>query len=342
MKVLFFYNEDWEKDYFGENIGSSKPAVGQEDFEVEFIKGRVQDFPELKNEEAGVLSVFVGSHVDGAVFDRFPNVKYIAARSTGFDNIDIEEAKKRGIIVSNVPAYGSVTVAEFTFALLLSVSRKIFPAYDQILERGSFKKDGLRGFDLNGKTLGVVGVGKIGLNAIKIANGFGMKVIAFDKNPDEELSKSNNFEYVELDELLKQADVISLHVPYNPHTHHLLDKESFEKMKKGVVIINTSRGGIIETQALVEALKNGVVAGAGLDVLEAEIYMGKGIEALQEEKVSDDNLETVLHNKYLIEHPSVVITPHNAFNTQEAIERIFDVTVDNIKNFAGGKIENEV
>ncbi len=334
MKVLFFYNEDWEKDYFGGNIG--------QDFEVEFVKGRVQDFPELKNEEVEVLSVFVGSQVDGTVLDRFPNVKYIAARSTGFDHIDIEEAKKRGIGVSNVPAYGSVTVAEFTFALLLSVSRKIFPAYNQILERGNFKKDGLRGFDLNGKTLGVVGVGKIGQNVIKIANGFGMKVIAFDKHPDEELSKGQGFEYAELDELLKQADVISLHVPYNPHTHHLLNKESFEKMKKGVVIVNTSRGGIIETQALVDALKDETVAGAGLDVLEAEIYMGKELGALQEENVSDVDINTVLHNKYLIEHPNVIITPHNAFNTQEAIERIFDVTIQNVKNFAGGEIKNEV
>ena len=334
MKTLFFYNEEWEKDYFQKGIG--------DDLEVEFLKGRIQDHPEFRDDEAEILSVFVGSYVDASVYNKFPNLKYVTTRSTGFDHIDIEEAKKRGIQVSNVPAYGSVTVAEFAMALLLAVSRKIFPAYDQILEQGNFEKEGLRGFDLNGKTLGVVGTGKIGQHMISIAKGFGMKVLAYDINKDEKFAQEKEFEYVDLDDLLTQADVISLHLPYNPHTHHIINKEAFDKMKEGVVIVNTSRGGVMETEALVEALKNGRVLGAGLDVLESEIYMGKELDLLKDENSSEEDVDTVLHNQYLIEHPNVVITPHNAFNTQEAIERIFDTTIENVKSFYKNNIINKV
>jgi len=340
-KILFFYNEDWEKEYFEKGLGGGLPAK-QVGFEVEFLQGRVQDHPNLRDDKAEILSVFVGSQVTPSIFDKFPNLKYIAARSTGFDNIDIGEAKKRGIVVSNVPAYGSVTVAEFAFALLLTISRKIFPAYEQILKKGDFEKKGLRGFDLNGKTVGVIGVGKIGQHFIKIANGFGMKVIAFDNHKDNEFAKTNGFTYVEFDELLQQSDIVTLHIPYNPQTHHLLNSDNFGKMKRGVVLINTSRGGVIETGALVKALQDGIVAGAGLDVLEAEIYMGNELSLLQEENSNDEDVDTVLHNQYLIEHPDVIITPHNAFNTQEAIERIFDVTVENIKKFDKGEVVNEV
>lgn len=331
MKITFYYNEDWEREYFEKGISQ------EANFEVEFLKGRIQDHPDLKDEQTEILSVFVGSKITGKILDNFPNLKYINTRSTGFDHIDIEEAKKRGIKISNVPAYGSQTVAEFAFALLLTISRKIFPAYDQILEKGDFNKEALRGFDLNGKTLGIVGVGKIGLNVIKIANGFGMSVIAFDKNPDEKLAQENNFEYVDFNNLLEKADIISLHLPYNSHTHHFINKEAFAKMKKGVVLLNTSRGGVIDTEALVEALKEEKLAGAGLDVLEAEIYMGKELDLLQDGNSKDSDIETVLHNHYLIDHPNVIITPHNAFNTKEAIERIFDTSIENIKAFQKGE-----
>ncbi|MCK5285868.1 MAG: hydroxyacid dehydrogenase [Candidatus Pacebacteria bacterium] len=334
MKILFFYNEEWEKDYFQKGIGDN--------INVEFLKGRAQDHSEFKDDEAEILSVFVGSQIDSAVFDKFPNLKYVATRSTGFDHIDIGEAKKRNIVVSNVPAYGSVTVAEFTFALLLSVSRKIFPAYDQILEQGNFEKEGLRGFDLKDKVLGVIGTGKIGQHVIQIAKGFGMEVVAFDVNKDEKMAKEKGFEYLEMGEVLARSDVITLHLPFNSYTKHIINKESFGKMKKGVVLINTSRGGVMETQALVEALKDGTVAGAGLDVLEAEIYMGKELDLLRNEDSKEEDIDTVLNNEYLIENPNVIITPHNAFNTQEAIERIFDTTVTNIKSFSQGELINKI
>ena len=334
MKILFFYNEDWEKDYFEKRI--SQP------FEVEFLKGRVQDHPDYKNKEAEILSVFVASHVDASVLDKFPNLKYITTRSTGFDHIDITEAKQRGIVVSNVPNYGSVTVAEFAMALLLTVSRKIFPAYDQILEQGSFNKEKLRGFDLQGKKLGVLGTGKIGQHMIKLAKGFGMEVIAFDVHSDEGLAKELGFVYKSFDEVLVEADVLTLHLPYNEHTHHILNKNAFAKMKERMVLINTSRGGVIETEALVEALKNDIVQSAGLDVLEAEVYMGKELDLLRNENSTEEDVDTVLNNQYLIENPNVIITPHNAFNTQEALERIFDTTIENIQSFKREEVNNRV
>ncbi len=337
MKILFFYNEDWEKDYFEKQIG--------EGFEVEFVKGVVQEHIDLKDDKVDILSVFVGSEIDGQVMDRFPNLKFIATRSTGFDHINIEEAKKRNIVISNVPTYGSHTVAEFAFALLLSLSRKIFPAYEQILKKGSFSKEGLRGFDLAGKTIGVLGVGKIGRNIIKMAKGFDMKVIAFDVNKDDNLAKKIGFEYVDFDKLLSSSDIISLHLPYNPHTHHIINEENIAKIKKGAIIINTSRGGVIETSALTKALQEGILSGAGLDVLEAEIYMGNQIGLLDDKSISDnkiDDMETILHNQYLIDNPNVIITPHNAFNTKEAIIRIFDTTIENIRAFEKGKVINEI
>ncbi|MFH0846309.1 MAG: NAD(P)-dependent oxidoreductase [Patescibacteria group bacterium] len=334
MKILFFYNEEWEREYFESRLNS--------DFEVDYKKGNVQDYSDLEDNEVEILSVFVGSKVTAEVMDKFPNLKYIVTRSTGFDHINLAEAKKRKIQVSNVPAYGSQTVAEFAFALLLAVSRKIFPAYEQILEKGSFEKEGLRGFDLEGKTLGVLGTGKIGKHVIKIAKGFGMRVVAFDRNPDEDYAIKMDFEYDSLNGVLEQADVLTLHLPYNAETDHILNEEAFAKMKKGVVLINTSRGGVIETGALVEALKDGKVRGAGLDVLEAEIYMGHELNLLQEENSKDEDVDTVLNNQYLIENPNVIITPHNAFNTQEAIERIFDVTLENINSFQEGDVQNLV
>lgn len=341
MKILFFYNEGWERDYFQEKLGEGLP-VGEAGFEVEFLKGRAQDHAEYENAEVEILSVFVASHIDASALDKFPNLKYIVTRSTGFDHIDIEEAKKRGIAVSNVPAYGSVTVAEFAMALLLTVSRKIFPAYDQILEQGSFDKQALRGFDLQGKTLGVLGTGKIGQHMIKLSRAFGMEVIALDAHADESLATELGFSYKSFDEILAQADVLTLHLPYNEHTHHILNKEAFAKMKSGMVLINTSRGGVLETEALVEALQNGTIKAAGLDVLEAEIYMGKELDLLRDENSREGDVDTVLNNQYLIEHPDVIITPHNAFNTKEALERIFDTTVENIKAYEKGEEINLV
>ncbi len=324
MKIVYFSREDWEEDFV-------KRELPEDD--ITFFKGPAQDYPEHKDEDAEALCVFVKSNISKEELDRFPNVKFIATRSTGFDHIDLEETKKRGIVVSNVPTYGANTVAEQTFALLLNLSRRVYESYERVLEEGKFSPEGLRGFDLKGKTIGIVGTGNIGAHAIKMAHGFDMNIIAFDIKKNEELEKEFGVRYVEFDELLAQSDIISLHAPYNKHTHHMINMENVEKIKEGAYIINTARGGLIETRALISALEKGTLAGAALDVLEEEGYMDDDTELITGEHPNPESLQTLLANQYLIDHPQVLITPHNAFNTKEAVERIISTTMDNLKAY---------
>jgi len=288
------------------------------EWQKEYIKERLPEaeFPEELRGDYEIISVFVSDKID---LTKFPNLKFIAARSTGFDHIDLKECDKRNIIVANVPDYGRNTVAEFAFALLLALSRKVFESYEVVQTTGKFIRDGLTGFDLKGKTLGVIGTGSIGSRVIEIGRGLGMEILGCDPN------KNLNIKYLELESLLAQSDVITIHVPYNEKTHHLLNKKNIKRIKKGAYLINTSRGGIIEQKYLVKALEKEQLAGAGLDVLEDE--------------------ENLLKNKYskkLISLPQVIVTPHNAFNTKEALIRILDTTVENIKGFKNGKIINRV
>jgi D-lactate dehydrogenase len=289
-----------------------------------------------------VLGVFVDSVVNVAVMDAFPNLKLIVSLSTGFDHIDLDEAAKRGITVCNVPSYGENTVAEFAFGLILDLSRKIYMAIDQVKESGNFGLERLRGFDLEGKTIGVIGTGKIGRHSIVMAKGFGMNIIAYDPFPNESLQKDLGFKYVPMDELLSQSDVITLHVPYSKETHHLIDAAALSKMKKTAILINTSRGGIVDTDALVNALNKKQIAGAGLDVLEEENAVKDEPGFLARNRGNEQEMRTILEDHELIRMPNVVVTPHNAFNTDEALRRILDTTVDNIKAWTDGKPLNMV
>ena len=332
MNIHYFASETWEEEYMKQRLSSDT---------ITFHEGPLSAFPDLKDDSAEALCVFIDSHIGEAELSRFPAVKLIATRSTGFDHIDLDAAKARGITVVTVPFYGENTVAEFVFALILSLSRRI-PEAEASVKAGGFSPAGLRGFDIEGKTLGVVGCGHIGMHVIRIANGFGMKVIGFEVHPDPEQARANNFTFASLDELFAQSDIITLHVPYNPHTHHLINSENIGKIKKGAYLINTSRGAVVETDALVEALKSGTLAGAGLDVLEEEGDMADETMLLTQEHPNAEALKTALANHYIIEHPRVIVTPHAAFNTTEAIERILDTTIDNIKHFSEGAPVNTV
>ncbi|MFA5023166.1 MAG: NAD(P)-dependent oxidoreductase, partial [Candidatus Paceibacterota bacterium] len=221
-------------------------------------------------------------------------------------------------------------------------SRKIFESYDRIKETGSFDLTGMRGFDLNGKTLGVIGTGKIGKNVIEIAKGFNMKVVAYDKFPDEAYKQKMGYEYLTMDEVLAQADIITLHVPFLPENEHMINAESIAKMKKGVYLINTARGALVDTDALLKALQSGHLAGAGLDVLEEEGVAKDELNFLTNSSQSSHNLKTVLENHVLVDMPNVVVTPHNAFNTWEALKRILNTTLENIKAFSSGTPQNLV
>ncbi len=332
MKIHYFSGEAWEEKYVREKLPNE---------EITFHEGSLAAFPELTDTEAEVLCTFIESPIAEAEMKRFPALKLIATRSTGYDHIDLAAAKARGIAVANVPFYGENTVAEFAFALLLALSRRIIDADERVRE-GTFSPTGLRGFDLSGKTLGVVGTGHIGAHIIRMAQGFGMKVIGFDAFPNADLSHTLNFTYVSLAELLAQSDIITLHVPYNEHTHHLINKENIGGIKKGAYLINTARGAVVETDALVDALKNSTLAGAALDVLEEEGDLLDATTLLNAPHPKAEDLKILLENHYLIEHPRVIVTPHLAFNTQEAVERILNTTVENIRGFVNGAPANIV
>ncbi len=332
MKVYFFNVAPWEREFLEKNLKDISP---------ELVEDKLSDENAGKYADAEIISVFVGSSVSRDVMNKMPNLKMIATRSTGFDHIDLEAAAERGIVVSNVPYYGENTVAEHAFALLLAVARKIFQSYERT-EKFDFDYTGLTGVDLKGKTLGVIGMGHIGQYSARIGNGFGMKVIAYDIYHNEELAKEIGFEYVEnLDELLERSDFITLHAPYNEHTHHMINMENVKKIKRGAILVNTARGALVETEALIWALENGILSGAGLDVLEGEPEIKEEWEIISRD-FDKEQMKTLIMNHVLIERDDVIITPHNAFNTKEAIERILQTTKDNIDAYLGGNPQNVV
>ena len=281
------------------------------------------------------LSVFIYSRVTREAIDAMPKLKWIATRSTGFDHIDVEACGKRGIAVSNVPSYGENTVAEHTMALLLMLSRKVHESVAQI-RSGRVDLAELTGFDLQGKTIGVIGAGHIGLHVIRIARGFGMRVLAFDVQREPFLADLLGFEYAPMERLLEESDIVTLHCPLTEKTFHLLGREQFARMKTGSVLINTARGGLVDTDALVEALEAGKLSGAGLDVLEGEELI-KEEKQLLHEPPDVERLRTAVRNRVLLSRENVVFTPHNAFNSREALIRILEVTLANLEAFRVGQ-----
>lgn len=229
-----------------------------------------------------------------------------------------------------MPTYGENTIAEHTFALILNLSRKVHKSYLRTLQ-GDFRIDDLRGFDLKGKTLGIIGGGHIGMHVIKIAKGFGMHVLVNGHHPNHFMSDLLHYNYVELDELLQKSDIISLHVPLTKETQYLIGTEEINRMKQGVIIINTSRGAVINTDALFEGLQSGKIGGAGLDVIEGEELIKEEAQ-LHKDNKHKEKWRLLYEDQQILRMPNVVFTPHNAFNSQEALERILDTTIENIKN----------
>ncbi|HXL03878.1 MAG TPA: hydroxyacid dehydrogenase [Bacillota bacterium] len=331
MKVAFFEVEKWEKDRYRTRLRDVEPVFSPETVQE-------TDLTELL--DSWGICVFIYSRLTSDILKKFPDLKVIATRSTGFDHIDIDYCKKHKISVSNVPFYGENTVAEHTFALILALSRNVHKAYCRTI-RQDFSLEELQGFDLKRKTLGVIGCGKIGLHVIRIAKGFGMEVLAYDTKKEVFLAEVLGYRYVPFEELLGASDVISLHVPYNKNTHHLISKDSLKKVKRGAVLINTARGGLVDTEALVWALDNGILRGAGLDVLEGEELMLEEGYVLKKD-YSKDVLKAFVQNQILLRREDVVITPHNAFNSREATLRILDTTCENIHRFIEGRPQNLV
>jgi D-lactate dehydrogenase len=291
--------------------------------------------------DAEVVSTFIYSELGRGVLEQLPSLKLIATRSTGHDHIDTAYCAEHGITVCNVPSYGENTVAEHVFALLLALSHRLIEGVERA-RNGRFSPDGLQGFDLAGKLLGVIGAGTIGRHVIRIAKGFGMKVLAYDVAPDTHLAENLGFFYVEFEELLARSDVISLHVPAMPGTHHLLSSKAFAQMKHGVIIINTARGSLIDSRALILALRSGKVGGAGLDVLPDEPLIREEAELICSIFCNQHDLRDLVADHVLLRMPNVIVTPHSAFNTREAVGRIVETTAENILAFIDGQPRNIV
>ncbi|PIU73643.1 hydroxyacid dehydrogenase [Candidatus Shapirobacteria bacterium CG06_land_8_20_14_3_00_40_12] len=323
-KIAFFGVKPWERETVEKKI-INLPGYG-----VGIFSEDVQDKLNIAA-EYDILSVYISSPMDKELLAKLPKLKMIAARSTGIDHIDGSECKKRGIEVTNVPEYGTNTVAEYAMALLLAITKKIVVAH-QSVEDGEFSPHGLTGVDIEGKTLGVIGAGKIGQRMAKYAKGMGMKVIAADIVRDEKVAKKLGFKYVTLEECLKTADFVSLHVPYVPETFHLINKKNIKLMKRGSYLVNTARGPVVETEALVWALNEGILAGVGLDVVEEENNL-ESMSMIMSSHPTKDDLQEVLSFHMLRDRDDVVFTPHNAFNTSEAIERRVEMNIESIKKF---------
>ncbi len=332
MNIAVFNAQEWEIPKLKKRLKGHKVSFYNESLTEENAK---------KAEKAEVVSAFISSKITKKVIARLPKLKMVTTRSTGFDHIDLKECRKRKIAVCNVPAYCDVSVAEHAFALVLAVGRKVVESADKT-RMGNFDLHGLRGVELEGKTIGILGTGKIGKHAIKIAKGFGMDVIAYDKFPDKKAAAEMGFVYVGLKKLLQASDVVSVHLPLTEETRHMISIKNIDVIKKGAIIVNTSRGAIIETKALIKGIKSGRILGVGLDVLEEECEMDEEAELLVDHFRQKCNLQTLLEQHILAKMPNVVITPHNAFNTEEAVSRLISSTADNIIAFAKGKPVNVV
>lgn len=330
MNISFFEIEEWEEPFIKKNLTDHQITFDTQPL----ILDKLED---IKNTE--ILSVFIYSLVTKEMLEKLPNLKYIVTRSTGVDHIDLKACRDKGIVVSNIPVYGTNTVAEHTFALILALSRKIVPSVERT-RRGDFSIENLRGFDLFRKTIGIIGAGNIGKSVVKIAKGFEMDVIAYTKHEEDAIKCGAT--YVELDELLKRSDVVSLHLPYTKETHHIINKENITKFKKGSILINTARGGLIETEAILLGLEKGYLSGVGVDVLEEEIILKEERQLLTEQFTKQSDFKTQLLNHVLLDREDVIITPHNAFNSTESLNHITEISVENIQSYVAGKTINLV
>lgn len=333
-KIAFFDTKSYDRQFFDEANKGPKGPKGP-GFSINYIETRLSRATVALAEGASVVCIFVNDTADAAIIDELykRGVKLIALRSAGYNNVDFRSAYGK-VHVVRVPAYSPNAVAEHAVALMLSLNRKIYKAYDRTRD-GNFSIQGLLGFDMAEKTAGIIGTGAIGKVMIKILKGFGMQVLAYDVKPDPDLSAKEGFSYVALDELYKRSDIISLHCPLTKETFHMINGQSLGMMKKGVMIINTGRGKLIDTKALIEALKDLRVGYAGLDVYEEESEYF--FEDRSGEVLSDDVLAR------LLTFPNVLVTAHQGFFTREALSNIASITLKNIDDFMNNRLlVNEV
>ena len=320
--IAFFDAKAYDRRAFNSQVG--------DDLTIHYFEMKLGMQTAALAEGHPVVCAFVNDVISAEVIERLANggTQLIAMRCAGYNNVDLKAAQKHGVSIVRVPAYSPHAVAEHAMALVLTLNRKTHKAYNRVRE-GNFTLSGLEGFDLFGRTMGIVGLGKIGRCFAEISKGFGMNLLGYDTFQDQAFADKLNLKYTDLDELLETSDVVSLHAPLLPATYHMIDEQRIERMKQGALLINTSRGGLIDSKALIGALKTGKIGGAGLDVFEEESdYF---FEDRSDQVISSDLLSR------LMTFNNVLITSHQAFLTHDALENIAQTTLDNIREFKSGR-----
>jgi len=341
MRIVFVEADASEHDYFKSHLAGHEVSFAETLAEVP--------------QKTEAISIFIYSHVDAAFLEHHRELKLIVTRSTSYAHIDVATCTARGILVCAIESYGECTVAEHTFALLLAVARRL-PEAAQAHRKERFSYKEIRGFELRNKTLGLVGTGRIGKRLVRIANAFEMKILAHDIRP----TPLENVKYVDKEELVANAEIISLHIPLTQSTFHFLDSEAFSRCRRGAIIINTSNGALIDTEALIEALDKGIIGGAGLDSLEEDrvvrqeavgVIADQIVKRVRSAPEEGENtrqpgriheLRRLTRNETLLTRQDVIFTPHTAFNSHEAIERVNRTTVETIHSYLSGKPMNEI
>lgn len=317
-KIAFFGAKPYD-------IASFDKVNEKYNYDIRYYKGHLNPNNVVLTQDTDAVCIFVNDTADAAVIDAMVDngVKLLALRCAGFNNVDLKAAKGK-LPVVRVPAYSPYAVAEYSLALMLSLNRKIHRAYWRTRD-GNFSLNGLMGFDMHGKTIGIIGTGKIAKILIRLLKGFGMRILAYDLYPDMKFAGEEGISYVSLDELYRESDIISLHCPLIDQTKYMIDKDSIDKMKEGVMIINTGRGQLINTNDLIEGLKEKKIAAAGLDVYEEE---GEYFYEDKSDKIIDDDVLA-----RLLSFNNVIVTSHQAFFTKEALHNIAETTLQNIEDF---------
>ncbi|KAK9366800.1 hypothetical protein V1509DRAFT_672967 [Lipomyces kononenkoae] len=322
MKLAVFSSKKYDRTYL-------RPAFEAKGYQLHFKQSRLDDETLQLAEGYTAICIFVNDSLTARGIEILSQkgLKYVLLRSAGYNNVDLDAADKFGVKVARVPAYSPYSVAEFAVGLMLMLNRNLHKAYNRV-RAGNFSLEGLTGFDMRNRRIGIIGTGKIGLLTGKICRGFDSEVVCYDPYPNVDEANAYGMRYVSLDELLETSDIISLHCPLLPSTHHMINSKTLGKMKDGVMIINTSRGGLIDTVALIKALKSGKVGQVGMDVYEHESNM-------YFEDTSDSILLDDVFSRLLTFH-NVCITGHQAFLTREALENIAQATANNLDDFIKG------
>ena len=317
-KIAFFGAKPYD-------IASFDKVNEKYNYDIRYYKGHLNPNNVVLTQDTDAVCIFVNDTADAAVIDAMVDngVKLLALRCAGFNNVDLKAAKGK-LPVVRVPAYSPYAVAEYSLALMLSLNRKIHRAYWRTRD-GNFSLNGLMAFDMHGKTIGIIGTGKIAKILIRLLKGFGMRILAYDLYPDMKFAGEEGISYVSLDELYRESDIISLHCPLTDQTKYMIDKDSIDKMKEGVMIINTGRGQLINTNDLIEGLKEKKIVAAGLDVYEEE---GEYFYEDKSDKIIDDDVLA-----RLLSFNNVIVTSHQAFFTKEALHNIAETTLQNIEDF---------